>query len=43
VQEGDRVAKGTILATIDPSVYQANVRVAEAEVAKAEAALELAK
>ena len=43
VREGDRVSKGTVLAEIDPDVYQANVRVAEAEVAKAQAALELAK
>ncbi len=43
VREGDRVEKGTVIAEIDPQVYQANVRVAEAEVAKAQAALELAK
>ena len=43
VREGDHVSRGTILAEVDPRVYQANVRVAEAEVAKAQAALELAK
>lgn len=43
VREGHHVSRGTILAQIDPTVYQANVRVAEAEVAKAQAALELAK
>lgn len=43
VREGNRVSEGALLAEIDPSVYQANVRAAEAEVAKAQAALELAK
>ena len=42
VREGDHISRGTILAEVDPRVYQANVRVAEAEVAKAQAALELA-
>ena len=42
VKEGDSIEKGQLLAEIDPSVYQANTRAAKADVAKAEAALELA-
>jgi RND family efflux transporter MFP subunit len=43
IQEGDRVARGTVLARVRESDYVANVNVAKAQLAQAQAALEQAR